>query len=179
MLVPLAEQDGEDVLADAIPPKVVAAIAAREPASVQVHPVGLAAAPHLVPAAADATDAERERAFEPCGIDAAGGAGVPVRVVAPAGPHDATSNILAMRDLHPVSGVTPGAVAVSARGRRAVSVVRSGLTRAGFVVIYKRTCLLTRLRSTDGSDGARAGPLVEAGRSGDAHCRGHVTALTG
>src|SRR5690606_28979991 len=81
VLVALAEQHGEDEFADAVPPQVVAAVATRESFCVQIHPVRLTAAPDLVASPADAADAEREGTLESAGVDPAGGADVPARVV--------------------------------------------------------------------------------------------------
>ena len=105
MLVSLAEQHREDVLADAVPPEVVAAVAARETFRVQIHPVRLAAAPHAVAAPADALDAEREGAFEPPGFDPAGGSDVPAGVVGSPALHGPTQFVVVVilrpRDLLP------------------------------------------------------------------------------
>src|SRR5207237_8797112 len=47
-LLPLAQQRGENVLADLLAPEMVAAVAARVGAAVEVHPVVHAAAGHPV-----------------------------------------------------------------------------------------------------------------------------------
>ena len=71
-LIALAEEGGEDVLADPIPPEMVAAVAARNRCCVEVDPVIVVAAYHMVSAFADPPSFELEASFQPVQVNAAG-----------------------------------------------------------------------------------------------------------
>jgi hypothetical protein len=70
-LVPLAEQGCEKVLAELVPPEVVAAITPRHPGRVQVDPVGLLAAANMVAAGTHPVDVELETPLEALEVDTA------------------------------------------------------------------------------------------------------------
>ena len=71
-VIALAKKGGEDVLADPIPPEVIAAVAARNGRGVQVDPVIVVAAYHMVSAFADPSSLELEASFQPVQVNAAG-----------------------------------------------------------------------------------------------------------
>src|SRR5512133_1140939 len=70
-IVPLAQQRGEDVLAQLLAPQVVAAVAARVRRRVQVDPVILRAARDAVAAESHALAVQLQAALEPLEVDAA------------------------------------------------------------------------------------------------------------
>jgi hypothetical protein len=71
--IALAQQGGEDVLADLLSPQVVAAIAAGDAGGVQVHPVELFAPLDAIAAGADASGMELQAALQTVQIDASEG----------------------------------------------------------------------------------------------------------
>src|SRR6185295_5171839 len=71
-VIAFAQKRGEDVLADPFAPEMVAAVAARNGRGVQVDPVIVVAAHHMVSAFADPPSFEREASFQPVQVNAAG-----------------------------------------------------------------------------------------------------------
>lgn len=68
-LVPLTQECGHDVFANAIAPQVVAAVAARMRGAVEVDPVVVGASGHAIPADADALTTEAKGPLEAVEID--------------------------------------------------------------------------------------------------------------
>ena len=72
-LVSLSKQGGEDVLADALAPEVIAAVTAGEAGSVEVYPMGLAAAGNPVAARRDPVALQLQAALQTAELHPAGG----------------------------------------------------------------------------------------------------------
>ena len=79
-VVPLAEEGREDVLADALAPDVVTAVAARDRHRVQIYPVIVIAPNDVVPPIAYAASLELEAPLEAVQIDAARSVEIDVRL---------------------------------------------------------------------------------------------------
>jgi hypothetical protein len=75
-VVALAQERGEDVLAQLLAPQMVAAIASRMRRRVQIHPVVVIAAGHVIPAVADTLAMQQQAPSQPRQIDAAHGVDV-------------------------------------------------------------------------------------------------------
>ena len=70
-VIPLAQKGREDVLADPIPPEVIAAVAARNRRGVEVDPMFVVAANYVISAVADSPSVERQASFQPIQINSA------------------------------------------------------------------------------------------------------------
>jgi hypothetical protein len=71
--MPFAQQRGQDVLADALAPKVIPAITARVRGSVQIHPVLVRSSGHPIPPIRDPLATQPEAALQTVQVDAARG----------------------------------------------------------------------------------------------------------
>ena len=58
--VPFAKKGGENVFADSLAPQVITAVASRVRGRIEIHPVVVASAGHMIPAAADSLAAKPE-----------------------------------------------------------------------------------------------------------------------
>jgi hypothetical protein len=74
--VSLAQQRGEDVLADLLAPQMVAAVATRMRGGVQIHPVIVRSAGHAIAAVTYPLAMQQETPPQPLQIDAAHGVDV-------------------------------------------------------------------------------------------------------
>src|SRR3954465_11324630 len=72
-LVSFAQKCGQNVLADPLPPEVIAAVAARVRGGVQVDPMVLRPASDAIAAVADALTVEPEAPLQPIEVDATSG----------------------------------------------------------------------------------------------------------
>ena len=68
-VVPFAEQGGQDVLADLVPPQVIAAVTPRYGGGVEVDPMIVVAAYDVVSAFTDTPSFELEASFQPVEVD--------------------------------------------------------------------------------------------------------------
>src|SRR5205085_2276031 len=80
-VVPFAQQRGEDVLADPLAPQVIAAVAARMRGGVEVHPVIVLAAGHVVPAVAQTLTGQQQAAPQAVEVDATSGIDVDLQLL--------------------------------------------------------------------------------------------------
>lgn len=79
-LVSLAQECGQDVLADLLTPQVIPTVAAGQLGGVQVDPVRLMAAVHSITAGGDPLDAKLQAAFETGQIEGTDGVEIDERL---------------------------------------------------------------------------------------------------
>jgi hypothetical protein len=73
VLISLAKEGGQDVLADAVPPEVISAVTSREAGGVEVDPVRLRASGDAIAPRPKSDRAQREAPLEPVQVHSAGG----------------------------------------------------------------------------------------------------------
>ena len=73
VLISLAQEGGQDVLADPVPPEVISAVAARERGGVEVDPVRLRTSGNAIPPRPDSGGPQRETPLEAVQVHSPGG----------------------------------------------------------------------------------------------------------